>query len=274
MLTFHTENPSIKNNFKIFEANPFPIIHWVNDTLCYYNYVGEKFIIFEETSGCVWPLITSSDMNLANGPTTFELASSEGECESMVEDAQHPKYNIDKCIPKSKLHNAVKIWPRIEHEKDFVYIYCWNQTLKYANFSRKCENSIYKLPKDLPFFLDGHLYNNLKSILVKNLTSSFISSKINSQIFVNHSEAIGNVETILLHAKLINQNIDPVYQWGSWGSWLGWFSSISDWVSNLFSYSIIFFNVILLLIICILLLFLCKFYKKIHNLCFKEKVSF
>ena len=174
----------------------------------------------------------------------------------------------------SKLHTAIKIWPRIEHEKDFVYIYCWNQTLKYANFSRKCENSIYKLPKDLPFFLDGHLYNNLKSILVKNLTSSFISSKINSQIFVNHSEAIGNVETILLHAKLINQNIDPVYQWGSWGSWLGWFSSISDWVSNLFSYSKIFFNVILLLIICILLLFLCKFYKKIHNLCFKEKVSF
>ena len=54
---------------------------------------------FEETSGCVWPLITSSDMNLANGPTTFELASSEGECESMVEDVQHPKYNIDKCIP-------------------------------------------------------------------------------------------------------------------------------------------------------------------------------
>ncbi|KAI2797212.1 hypothetical protein BLOT_011190 [Blomia tropicalis] len=61
-------------------------------------------------------------MNLANGPTTFELASFKSECESMAEDVQHPKYNIDKCIPKSKLHNAVKIWPRIEHEKDFSKI--------------------------------------------------------------------------------------------------------------------------------------------------------
>ncbi|KAI2802382.1 hypothetical protein BLOT_009829 [Blomia tropicalis] len=67
--------------------------------------------------------------------------STTSECESMAEDVQHPKYNIDKCIPKSKLHNAVKIWQRIEHKKDFVYIYCWNQTLKYANFPRKCENA-------------------------------------------------------------------------------------------------------------------------------------
>ena len=72
MIKIRIENQTIDPNFKDFEAHPFTVIHSDNNTLCYYKYIGEKYVVYQMNTGCVWPLITPTEMNLVDSQMTFE----------------------------------------------------------------------------------------------------------------------------------------------------------------------------------------------------------
>ena len=105
------------------------------------------------------------------------------------------------CYNKSKLSYGLKLWTHIEHEKDIVYIYCWNHTIMFMNISQVCENAVYKLLKNGSFFLDSVQFSKLSLIEIKNFTSLLINSKINLLIFPALSGNIEDLEGSALRSK-------------------------------------------------------------------------
>lgn len=45
LVTFQIDNPVIKPDLIVLEAHPFPVVHRVNGTLCYFKCIGNKFLV-------------------------------------------------------------------------------------------------------------------------------------------------------------------------------------------------------------------------------------
>ena len=90
LVTFQIDNPVIKPDLIVLEAHPFPVVHRVNGTLCYFKYIGNKFLVWDHYTGCVWPVYLLSHMDLSK-PTTFELASYDGECDPLLTEKENNK---------------------------------------------------------------------------------------------------------------------------------------------------------------------------------------
>ncbi|KAJ6215373.1 hypothetical protein RDWZM_009873, partial [Blomia tropicalis] len=91
--------------------------------------------------------------NFEQRPMSIELISYQGDCEPIEDEKEASKYVVDTCY--KKLSYGVKLWPHVEHEKDFAYIYCWNHTITYNNtqlalcLQRQCDHRpVYKTIRD------------------------------------------------------------------------------------------------------------------------------
>ena len=254
MITMRIENNIINPNFKVFEAHPFTLVHSDNTSFCYYKYIGEKYIVYQMNTGCVWPLFNPTVINLADNQLAFDFQPTDGICLPMLNESVDSSYVIDKCKTKSNDSSfaAFQVWPKIVQEKDFVYIYCFNHSITYQGITEECGNAVYKLPLNSKFYLNGIEYNHLDYIEVNNFTSHFIQSQINSKHFHNYSD----IENIILRAKSKMENIDPNYKWG----WID-LEAICDFISHW----ITIFGIIFLLIICLLISFFVHKYCKNKN---------
>ncbi|KAI2811071.1 hypothetical protein BLOT_002242 [Blomia tropicalis] len=153
LVAFLIVTPLIIPSLKILEAHPFPIIYQENDKTCIYKYAGAKHLVFNTNSGCIWPLHISIPPE--SRPKSFRLMSSKGNCEKWQNNKENPTYSLDQCYSRSDLASYEMVWPHIEHDSDFVYVYCWNHTIRYNNISQPCENAVYRLPKYPPFYLNN-----------------------------------------------------------------------------------------------------------------------
>ena len=204
-MAFLIVTPLIIPNLKILEAHPFPIIHQENDKTCVYKYAGAKHLVFNTNSGCTWPLHISIPPE--SRPKSFRLMSSKGNCEKWQNNKENPTYSLDQCYSRSDLASYEMVWPHIEHDSDFVYVYCWNHTIRYNNISQPCENAVYRLPKYPPFYLNNVQSNKLSIIEIKNFTLPIINLIINKNLFSNYFKTIDNLSVIIVHTQKVNQNI-------------------------------------------------------------------
>ncbi|KAI2805666.1 hypothetical protein BLOT_004667 [Blomia tropicalis] len=144
MITMRIENNIINPNFKVFEAHPFALVHSDNISFCYYKYIGEKYIVYQMNTGCVWPLFNPTVINLADNQLAFDFQPTDGICLPMLNESVDSSYVIDKCKTKSNdsSFTAFQVWPKIVQEKDFVYIYCFNHSITYQGITEECGNAI------------------------------------------------------------------------------------------------------------------------------------
>ncbi|KAJ6217706.1 hypothetical protein RDWZM_008863 [Blomia tropicalis] len=143
MITMRIENNIINPNFKVFEAHPFTLVHSDNTSFCYYKYIGEKYIVYQMNTGCVWPLFNPTVINLADNQLAFDFQPTDGICLPMLNESVDSSYVIDKCKTKSNdsSFTAFQVWPKIVQEKDFVYIYCFNHSITYQGITEECGNA-------------------------------------------------------------------------------------------------------------------------------------
>ena len=96
LLTIHISNTKINSNLKVLSAHPFPIVHWVNESsLCYYQYQGIKHLVFDEISGCVWPIIAPKQVNFEQRPMSIELIFYQEDCEPVRFSSRNTHFTFD-----------------------------------------------------------------------------------------------------------------------------------------------------------------------------------
>ena len=172
--------PVILDEYSILQAIPFSFIKETGDQVCHYQYVGNRYSLYNKLHQCT----RSIHIHPMQSKWQSFYIYHPDECQRMDPEIKHAwKKTNCRSIKSFNIADPTNI--QIEIDKFFTYIYCYNQTLKSVARTVKCGNNVYKLPRNQEFTINKQHYDITKFTLRGDMTSiePSLTSMINSQIF-------------------------------------------------------------------------------------------
>lgn len=150
LLTLEFLAPMNYDQLDIFAAQAFVIFKEVENNICKYKYGGPQFMLFNRAKDCVKELniapLKESQSFFINSPETC------GEKKQSTRDL----WEEMECHKKELMDGTDPEEIQIHYNDEFLYVYCYNQSIMVFNMTMKCQNKVYKLSPKQQFRIGNY----------------------------------------------------------------------------------------------------------------------
>ena len=217
-ISLHIITPKVKKHQTILKAHPFTLYKKMEKGEVAYEYVGPKFLVVDEQTGCVRLLHIEPK---SHEPEVFLLFDKQP-TDSCA------KLNLDEAWRKTRITFGNTSYEKIQTHVDenAVYLYCNGSTIEYSGKRYQCENYVYKLNRQNTFKLNNVQYKMIR----KNSTGTLLTENIQERLakkimggmenFKNYKREMKNLDYLVKELEKDNKKyweIVPQYElfWGA-----------------------------------------------------------
>ena len=176
--------PIVDPKYQVYRGHPFKIIQERGENRCLFRYSGPQYMFVNTKRDCA----IEADIQPNGYHAEAFLVSHPDECRIQA-PMKKTFWQEDECFTEFEWNDQRKKSQQIDYDSEFVYIYCLNQTLKLANVTYRCENAVYRIPRDQEFTIDEHEYIVRKQTKKANFVLEYHTSRtINALLFHDQFE--------------------------------------------------------------------------------------
>ena len=186
--------PIVDSSKEILEAKAFRIIKESNGQVCHYQYSGHPFVMWNNEKECTRDIIFTPQRKME----AFLMLDSDT-CPIHSPHNQELWRKI-RCTPVDQYDLTDPDSTQFQHDSKYNYFYCYNQTLTVSNVTIRCQNMVYRVPRNLEVKINNQTVT-IRRVLQATIPLDHVMSEfVNAQIFTgirNYTRVFRQVDQLI-----------------------------------------------------------------------------